>query len=158
MESIINLNEIEYMPFESLMILKDNYSKKDYYSLCLKTKEYISSFSDFKISFCVIDNVPICILMVKLNNRIYKCLIGFELEKEFEYLKNLMLLKSFNLFLMTDYNEHQVIEIKNNKNNKFLNALLKVKKTTKNVTCDNLKNAKQKILDMYSDEELWNNF
>lgn len=158
MESIIDLNEIKYMPFESLMILKDNYSKKDIYSLCLKTKEYISSFSDFKITFHVVDNVPICVLMVKLNNKIYKCLIGFEIEKEFEYLKNLMLLKSFNLFLMTNYNEHKVIEVKNNKNKKIVDALLNVKKSKKSVTCSELKNAKQKILEMYSDEELWENF
>lgn len=158
MESIIDLNEIKYMPFESLMILKDNYSKKDYYSLCLKTKEYISSFSDFKITFHVVDNVPICVLMVKLNNKIYKCLIGFEIEKEFEYLKNLMLLKSFNLFLMTNYNEHKIIEVKNNKNKKIVDALLNVKKTKKSVTCYELRIAKQKILEMYSDEELWNNF
>lgn len=158
MESIIDLNEIKYMPFESLMILKDNYSKKDIYSLCLKTKEYISSFSDFKITFHVVDNVPICVLMVKLNNKIYKCLIGFEIEKEFEYLKNSMLLKSFNLFLMTNYNEHKVIEVKNNKNKKIVDALLNVKKSKKSVTCSELKNAKQKILEMYSDEELWENF
>lgn len=158
MESIIDLNEIKYMPFESLMILKDNYSKKDYYSLCLKTKEYISSFSDFKVTFHVVDNVPICVLMVKLNNKIYKCLIGFEIEKEFEYLKNLMLLKSFNLFLMTKYNEHKIIEVKNDKNKKIVDALLNVKKSKRSVTCYELRIAKQKILEMYSDEELWNNF
>lgn len=155
MQSIIDLNEIEHLPFESLRILKDDFGKKDMYSLCLRTEEHISSLIDFKISFVLIDTIPICVLMIKLGNKIYKCLIEFEFEKEFAYLKNLMLLNTFNLFLISD-TENKVIRIENLKNEEFIKALSKVKENMDNISYHDLNLAKQKLLNMYSDEELWN--
>lgn len=130
--------------------------KNDYYSLCLKTNEYVSPIVDFKVCFISLDNIPICVLMVKLGNKIYKCLIGFTFEKEYLYFKNLMNLKHFNLCIMDDSNIKKIITIYNNKHKNFISSLNKVKEIAKNIKCDDFISAKQKLLNMYSDEELWN--
>lgn len=109
MKSIIELDQIDLLPLDNLSILRDNLGKSDTFSLCLRIKDILSTTFKFKMNFIVIDSIPIFILMLKCNEKIYKCLISLGITKEYTYLKNLMKLPSFNLFLFSD---KQMISIK----------------------------------------------
>ncbi len=76
--------------------------------------------------------------------------------KEFEYLRHLMNLKSFNLFLFSDKKKESIIRIENSDGKKFLKAMSSVQSTMPNASCRNVDSIKQEILNTYSDEELWN--
>lgn len=159
MISTIEINQLEELPLNCLAILRDNLGIPDMFALCLKDKEELDITSlNFKIAFISDDNIPICVIMIKNNNKIYKCLIGFNIEKEFEYLKQLMNFKTFNLFLFSESSKQSIVKIDNMEGNKFIDAMLAVKSTMSYKSLQEVEEAKQKILNNYSDEQLWNDF
>lgn len=158
MVSTIAINQLEVLPWNCLVIMKDNIGSSDIFSLCLKANNIDSSSLAFKITFVSTGNIPICILMIKSKKVIYKCLIGFNTPKEFEYLKNLMKQKTFNLFLFSDNKKEFIVKINNSDGDKFLSALSSIKSTILDISTSELESAKQQILKTYSDDELWNLF
>lgn len=155
MLSTIEINQLESLPTDCLAILKDNLGPSDVFSLCLKTNNLDVPSLSFKITFVSIDKIPIYVLMVKSKHKVYKCLIGFNIHNEFESFKHLMQLESFNLFLFSNNKEQTIIKITNKNGKKFLDAMLSVKDTMPDVSCEALNQAKQKLLDIYSDDDLW---
>lgn len=155
MSPIIEINNIDLLPQEKLSILRDNLGKTDTFSLCLKTNDMLSNNLKFKLNFIVIDSIPIFILMLKCNKNIYKCLISLEITKEYTYLKNLMKLPSFNLFIFSDKKMITVKKIRNKKHEKLLKLMDSIEDMDIHATLTDIDNAKNKLLEMYSDKELW---
>lgn len=155
MKSIIELDQIDLLPLDNLSILRDNLGKSDTFSLCLRIKDILSTTFKFKMNFIVIDSIPIFILMLKCNKNIYKCLISFGITKEYTYLKNLMKLPSFNLFLFSDKQMISIKKIKNTMNKKVLKLMNTIENMDIHATLTDIDNAKNKLLEMYSDKELW---
>ncbi len=157
MLSTIVIDQLEKLPLNNLVILKDNLGSTDIFSLCLKANNVDIKSLYFKIAFISIDNVPIGILMIKSNDKIYKCLIGFNMPKEFEYLRHLMSLESFNLFLFSDKTEKSIIRIENlDGSKKFSHAMSAVQSNMPDTSIRDVDYAKQEILNTFSDDELWN--
>ncbi len=156
MFSTIEINQLDYLPLNCLAILRDNLGSSDVFSLCLRANNLNKKSLTFKIAFFSNHNIPIYVLMIKSNHTIYKCLIGFNIIKEFEYFKNLMNLKSFNLFLISDKKEISIIRINNIHSNKFLDSLLSIKSNMPDISYNESEYAKQVILNTYSDNDLWN--
>lgn len=155
MKSIIELDQIDLLPLDNLSILRDNLGKSDTFSLCLRIKDILSTTFKFKMNFIVIDSIPIFILMLKCNEKIYKCLISLGITKEYTYLKNLMKLPSFNLFLFSDKKMISIKKIKNTMNKKILKLMNTIENMDIHATLTDIDNAKNKLLEMYSDKELW---
>lgn len=155
MSPIIEINNIDLLPQEKLSILRDNLGKTDTFSLCLKTNDMLSNNLKFKLNFIVIDSIPIFILMLKCNKNIYKCLISLEITKEYTYLKNLMKLPSFNLFLFSDKKMISIKKIKNTMNKRISKLMNTIENMDIHATLIDVDNAKNKLLEMYSDKELW---
>ena len=155
MSPIIEINNIDLLPQEKLSILRDNLGKTDTFSLCLKTNDMLSNNLKFKLNFIVIDSIPIFILMLKCNKKIYTSLISLEITKEYTYLKNLMKLPSFNLFLFSDKKMISIKKIKNTMNKKILKLMNTIENMDIHATLTDIDNAKNKLLEMYSDKELW---
>lgn len=155
MKSIIELDQIDLLPLDNLSILRDNLGKSDTFSLCLRIKDILSTTFKFKMNFIVIDSIPIFILMLKCNKKIYKCLISLGITKEYTYLKNLMKLPSFNLFLFSDKKMISIKKIKNTMNKKILKLMNTIENMDIHATLTDIDNAKNKLLEMYSDKELW---
>lgn len=155
MKSIIELDQIDLLPLDNLSILRDNLGKSDTFSLCLRIKDILSTTFKFKMNFIVIDSIPIFILMLKCNEKIYKCLISLGITKEYAYLKNLMKLPSFNLFLFSDKKMISIKKIKNTMNKKILKLMNTIENMDIHATLIDVENAKNKLLEMYSDKELW---
>lgn len=155
MKSIIELDQIDLLPLDNLSILRDNLGKSDTFSLCLRIKDILSTTFKFKMNFIVIDSIPIFILMLKCNEKIYKCLISLGITKEYTYLKNLMKLPSFNLFLFSDKKMISIKKIKNTMNKKILKLMNTIENMDIHATLIDVDNAKNKLLEMYSDKELW---
>ena len=155
MKSIIELDQIDLLPLDNLSILRDNLGKSDTFSLCLRIKDILSTTFKFKMNFIVIDSIPIFILMLKCNEKIYKCLISLGITKEYTYLKNLMKLPSFNLFLFSDKKMISIKKIKNTMNKKILKLMNTIENMDIHATLIDIDNAKNKLLEMYSDKELW---
>lgn len=155
MKSIIELDQIDLLPLDNLSILRDNLGKSDTFSLCLRIKDILSTTFKFKMNFIVIDSIPIFILMLKCNEKIYKCLISLGVTKEYTYLKNLMKLPSFNLFLFSDKKMISIKKIKNTMNKKILKLMNTIENMDIHATLTDIENAKNKLLKMYSDKELW---
>lgn len=156
MFSTIEINQLDDMPLNCLAILRDSLGSSDVFSLCLKANNLDIKSLTFKIAFFSNHNIPIYVLMIKSNHTIYKCLIGFNIVKEFEYFKNLMNLKYFNLFLISDKKEISIVKITNIHSNKFLDAMLSVQSNIPNISYEEFEYAKQTILNTYSDNDLWN--
>lgn len=155
MKSIIELDQIDLLPLDNLSILRDNLGKSDTFSLCLRIKDILSTTFKFKMNFIVIDSIPIFILMLKCNEKIYKCLISLGITKEYTYLKNLIKLPSFNLFLFSDKKMISIKKIKNTMNKKILKLMNTIENMDIHATLTDIDNAKNKLLEMYSDKELW---
>ncbi len=155
MKSIIELDQIDLLPLDNLSILRDNLGKSDTFSLCLRIKDILSTTFKFKMNFIVIDSIPIFILMLKCNEKIYKCLISLGITKEYTYLKNLMKLPSFNLFLFSDKQMISIKKIKNTMNKKISKLMNTIENMDIHATLIDVENAKNKLLEMYSDKELW---
>lgn len=155
MKSIIELDQIDLLPLDNLSILRDNLGKSDTFSLCLRIKDILSTTFKFKMNFIVIDSIPIFILMLKCNEKIYKCLISLGITKEYTYLKNLMKLPSFNLFLFSDKKMISIKKIKNTMNKKILKLMNTIENMDIHASLTDIDNAKNKLLEMYSDKELW---
>lgn len=155
MSPIIEINNIDLLPQEKLSILRDNLGKTDTFSLCLKTNDMLSNNLKFKLNFIVIDSIPIFILMLKCNKKIYTSLISLEITKEYTYLKNLMKLPFFNLFLFSDKKMISIKKIKNTMNKKILKLMNTIENMDIHATLTDIDNAKNKLLEMYSDKELW---
>lgn len=155
MKSIIELNQINLLPLDNLSILRDNLGKSDTFSLCLRIKDILSTTFKFKMNFIVIDSIPIFILMLKCNEKIYKCLISLGITKEYTYLKNLMKLPSFNLFLFSDKKMISIKKIKNTMNKRISKLMNTIENMDIHATLIDVENAKNKLLEMYSDKELW---
>lgn len=155
MSPIIEINNIDLLPQEKLSILRDNLGKTDTFSLCLKTNDMLSNNLKFKLNFIVIDSIPIFILMLKCNKNIYKCLISLEITKEYTYLKNLMKLPFFNLFLFSDKKMITVKKIRNKKNEKILKLMDFIEDMDIHATLKEVNDAKNNLLEIYSDKELW---
>ena len=155
MSPIIEIDNIDLLPQEKLSILRDNLGKTDTFSLCLKTNDMLSNNLKFKLNFIIIDSIPIFILMLKCNKNIYKCLISFGITKEYTYLKNLMKLPSFNLFLFSDKKMITVKKIRNKKNEKILKLMDFIEDMDIHATLKEVYEAKNKLLEIYSDKELW---
>lgn len=155
MKSIIELDQIDLLPLDNLSILRDNLGKSDTFSLCLRTNDMLSNNLKFKLNFIVIDSIPIFILMLKCNEKIYKCLISLGITKEYTYLKNLMKLPSFNLFLFSNKKMISIKKIKNTMNKKILKLMNTIENMDIHATLIDVENAKNKLLEMYSDKELW---
>lgn len=155
MSPIIEINNIDLLPQEKLSILRDNLGKTDTFSLCLKTNDMLSNNLKFKLNFIVIDSIPIFILMLKCNKNIYKCLISLEITKEYTYLKNLMKLPSFNLFLFSDKKMISIKKIKNTMNKKILKLMNTIENMDIHASLTDIDNAKNKLLEMYNNKELW---
>ena len=155
MSPIIEINNIDLLPQEKLSILRDNLGKTDTFSLCLKTNDMLSNNLKFKLNFIVIDSIPIFILMLKCNKNIYKCLISFGITKEYTYLKNLMKLPSFNLFLFSDKKMISIKKIKNTMNKKILKLMNTIENMDIHASLTDIDNAKNKLLEMYNNKELW---
>ena len=155
MSPIIEINNIDLLPQEKLSILRDNLGKTDTFSLCLKTNDMLSNNLKFKLNFIVIDSIPIFILMLKCNKNIYKCLISLEITKEYTYLKNLMKLPSFNLFIFSDKKMITIKKIKNTMNKKILKLMNTIENMDIHASLTDIDNAKNKLLEMYNDKELW---
>ena len=115
----------------------------------------LSNNLKFKLNFIVIDSIPIFILMLKCNKNIYKCLISLEITKEYTYLKNLMKLPSFNLFIFSDKKMITVKKIKNKKNEEILKLMDSIEDINIHATLKEVNDAKNKLLEIYSDKELW---
>lgn len=156
MISTIELNRIEMLPDETLAILKDNIDKNEFFSLVLRDTFKDSKNFCFKICFTVVNTVPICVLMLKHNNKFYKCPISFEIMKEFDYFNKLFNCRYFNLFLISNDNKIDVIKVENNSLNRLSNALEEVKKCSLEHSYYDINIAKQELLNTYSDIELWN--
>ena len=155
MKSIIELNQIDLLPLDNLSILRDNLGKSDTFSLCLRIKDILSTTFKFKMNFIVIDSIPIFILMLKCNEKIYKCLISLGITKEYTYLKNLIKLPSFNLFLFSDKKMISIKKIKNTMNKKILKLMNTIENMDIHASLTDIDNAKNKLLEMYNDKELW---
>lgn len=155
MSPIIEINNIDLLPQEKLSILRDNLGKTDTFSLCLKTNDMLSNNLKFKLNFIVIDSIPIFILMLKCNKKIYTSLISLEITKEYTYLKNLMKLPSFNLFLFSDKKMISIKKIKNTMNKKILKLMNTIENMDIHASLTDIDNAKNKLLEIYSDKELW---
>ena len=155
MKSIIELDQIDLLPLDNLSILRDNLGKSDTFSLCLRIKDILSTTFKFKMNFIVIDSIPIFILMLKCNEKIYKCLISLGITKEYTYLKNLMKLPSFNLFLFSDKQMISIKKIKNTMNKKISKLMNTIENMDIHASLTDINNAKNKLLDMYNDKDLW---
>lgn len=155
MSPIIEINNIDLLPQEKLSILRDNLGKTDTFSLCLKTNDMLSNNLKFKLNFIVIDSIPIFILMLKCNKKIYTSLISPEITKEYTYLKNLMKLPSFNLFIFSDKKMITIKKIKNTMNKKILKLMNTIENMDIHASLTDIDNAKNKLLEMYNDKELW---
>lgn len=156
MDSVIELNNIETLPNNTLAILKDNLGENDIYSLCLKDDviDYHSPL-DFRLGFILVKNVPICILMIKIKNKIYKTLISLNFIKELDYLKNLLSSQAFNLFLFTKNKANFVYRIENKQYIDFSRAISAVETNMQNNLYDDIILSKEDLLNKYTDEELW---
>jgi len=156
MDSVIELNNIETLPNNTLAIIKDNLGEKAIYSLCLKDDiiDYNSPL-DFRLGFIVINDVPICILMIKIKNKIYKTLISLNFIKELDYLKNLLSSKTFNLFLFSKSKENLVYRIENKQHIDFSKAISAVETNMPGNLYKNVILSKEDLLYKYTDEELW---
>lgn len=155
MSPIIEINNIDLLPQEKLSILRDNLGKTDTFSLCLKTNDMLSNNLKFKLNFIVIDSIPIFILMLKCNKNIYTSLISLEITKEYTYLKNLMKLPFFNLFLFSDKKMITVKKIRNKKNEKILKLMDFIEDMDIHATLKEVNDAKNKVFNIYNDRELW---
>ena len=155
MSPIIEINNIDLLPQEKLSILRDNLGKTDTFSLCLKTNDMLSNNLKFKLNFIVIDSIPIFILMLKCNKKIYTSLISLEITKEYTYLKNLMKLPFFNLFLFSDKKMITVKKIRNKKNEKILKLMGFIEDMDIHATLKEVNDAKNKVFNIYNDRELW---
>lgn len=155
MSPIIEINNIDLLPQEKLSILRDNLGKTDTFSLCLKTNDMLSNNLKFKLNFIVIDSIPIFILMLKCNKKIYTSLISLEITKEYTYLKNLMKLPSFNLFIFSDKKMITIKKIKNTMNKKILKLMNTIENMDIHASLTDIDNAKNKLIEMYNDKELW---
>ena len=155
MSPIIEIDNIDLLPQEKLSILRDNLGKTDTFSLCLKTNDMLSNNLKFKLNFIIIDSIPIFILMLKCNKKIYTSLISLEITKEYTYLKNLMKLPFFNLFLFSDKKMITVKKIRNKKNEKILKLMDFIEDMDIHATLKEVYEAKNKLLEIYSDKELW---
>lgn len=156
MDSVIELNNIETLPNNTLAIIKDNLGENDIYSLCLKDDviDYHSPL-DFRLGFILVNNVPICILMIKIKNKIYKNLISLNFIKELDYLKNLLSSQAFNLFLFSKSKENLVYRIQNKQHIDFSKAISAVETNMRTHSCEDIKKAKEDLLIKYTDGELW---
>lgn len=156
MNTTIDLNKISTLPVNTLAIIKDNFESDTFFSLVIR--DSFSNISDiqFKTCFVTLHEIPFCILMVKVQDKLYRCPISFELNNEFENLQNLSKLKSFNLYLISENKEIHVIEIKNTNYKSLSKALIQVKKSSTIHPFNDINDAKKKILYNYSDEEIWN--
>ena len=156
MEALIEINNIETIPNNTLTIFKDNLGENDIYSLCLKDNisERPSSI-DFRLGFVPLNNVPMCVLMIKIENKIYKRLLSFEITREFEYLKNLLAPDFFNLYLFSNEKEIFVFRIENKRHKSFLEAADAVKENLLSNTYNKIVFSKEDLLNRYTDEELW---
>lgn len=155
MSPIIEINNIDLLPQEKLSILRDNLGKTDTFSLCLKTNDMLSNNLKFKLNFIVIDSIPIFILMLKCNKKIYTSLISLEITKEYTYLKTLMKLPFFNLFLFSDKKMITVKKIRNKKNEKILKLMDFIEDMDIHATLKEVNDAKNKVFNIYNDRELW---
>ena len=155
MKSIIELDQIDLLPLDNLSILRDNLGKSDTFSLCLRIKDILSTTFKFKMNFIVIDSIPIFILMLKCNEKIYKCLISLGITKEYTYLKNLIKLPSFNLFLFSDKKMISIKKIKNTMNKKILKLMNTIENMDIHATLKEVNDAKNKVFNIYNDRELW---
>ena len=155
MSPIIEINNIDLLPQEKLSILRDNLGKTDTFSLCLKTNDMLSNNLKFKLNFIIIDSIPIFILMLKCNKKIYTSLISLEITKEYTYLKTLMKLPFFNLFLFSDKKMITVKKIRNKKNEKILKLMDFIEDMDIHATLKEVNDAKNKVFNIYNDRELW---
>lgn len=155
MSPIIEINNIDLLPQEKLSILRDNLGKTDTFSLCLKTNDMLSNNLKFKLNFIIIDSIPIFILMLKCNKKIYTSLISLEITKEYTYLKNLMKLPFFNLFLFSDKKMITVKKIRNKKHEKLLKLMDSIEDMDIHATLKEVNDAKNKVFNIYNDRELW---
>lgn len=157
MNPSIELNKLETIPDKTLTILKDDFGKKDIYSLYLKDdiSEFPSSLN-FRIGFVQVNRIPILIFMVKIKNKIYKNLVSFDFVKELDYLIKLVSLKTFNLFLFTNTNENLVFKIQNKHHKTLSDAISAVKLNMPSNSIYDVTSAKEQLLSTYSDIELWN--
>ncbi len=155
MSPIIEINNIDLLPQEKLSILRDNLGKTDTFSLCLKTNDMLSNNLKFKLNFIIIDSIPIFILMLKCNKKIYTSLISLEITKEYTYLKTLMKLPFFNLFLFSDKKMITVKKIRNKKNEKILKLMDFIEDMDIHATLKEVYEAKNKVFNIYNDRELW---
>lgn len=156
MDSVIDLTNIETLPNNTLAIFKDNLGENDIYSLCLKD-DVIDHDSplDFRLAFILVNNIPICILMIKVKTKIYKTLISLNFIKELDYLKNLLCSKTFNLFLFSKSKENLVYRIENKQHMDFSKAISAVETNMPNNLYDDVISSKEDLLKKYTDEELW---
>ena len=154
MSPIIEINNIDLLPQEKLSILRDNLGKTDTFSLCLKTNDMLSNNLKFKLNFIIIDSIPIFILMLKCNKKIYTSLISLEITKEYTYLKNLMKLPFFNLFLFSDKKMITVKKIRNKKNEKILKLMDFIEDMDIHATLKEVNDAENNLLEICSDKEL----
>lgn len=158
MPSTIEINQLESLPKDCLAILRDNLGSSDNFSLCLKANNLDVPSLVFKITFISIDKIPICVLMIKDNYKLYKCLISFNILKEFEYFEHLMQLETFNLFLISYNEDKTIIKITNKNHKSFLDTMSSVRDTMPNTSIEEIKQAKQKLLDLYNNDTLWNSY
>ena len=156
MNAAIELGQINTLPTNTLAILKDNFEPTEFFSLVVKdTFENITDLH-FKTCFLTVNEIPFCVLMVKIKNKLYKCPISFELPKEFNYLQSLSKLKYFNLYLISEKKEIHVIQIKNQDYKSLSKALIQVKNSSAFHPFLDIMDAKKKIINNYIDEDLWN--
>ena len=110
---------------------------------------------DFRLGFVSINNVPICILMIKIKNKIYKTLISLNIVKELEYLKNLLCSNAFNLFLFSRSKENLVYRIENKQHLDFSKAISAVEANMPGNSYKKIILSKEDLLNKYTDEQLW---
>lgn len=156
MVSSIELNKIDTLENEQLAIVKDDLGPNDVYCLCLKDDINCRPTSlNFRLGFITVNEIPLFVLMVKVENKIYKTLISLDFVKESNYIKNLLGSKAFNLFLFTNSKENFVYRIENKHHKDFLNALSSVTKYMTSNSYYGVIDAKEQLLQKYTDEELW---
>lgn len=156
MNVTIELKQIDTLPLDTLAIVKDDIEQNEFFSLVIRDSFNNISDIQFKTCFVTLHEIPFCVLMVKVQDKLYKCPISFELPKEFNYLQSLSKLKYFNLYLISDKKEIHVIQIKNQDYKSLSKALIQVKNSSAFHPFLDIMDAKKKIINNYIDEDLWN--
>ena len=150
MNSIVSVNDLDSLDYNSLIMLDD---ENNGICLAMKSNELFNDVN-FKFKKLKLKNNEYGILLLKLDNSFYSCYVGLFDKYERDSLKKLLSQDFFNLIIFNDSKCHKVYRI----NNKFENKLLMNLpiKHNSNLISD-AKKAIAELKKIYTPEFLWNN-